>query len=95
MDIDFSENLFVPVKYEPQSLHWLYPQIIVYSGLVRYNGEKSYLSSDRNHDHNFVKCAIEEILSELNLKASTTIIIKMTIANHNESVLPISQIFKI
>ena len=98
MDIDFSENLFVPVKYEPQSLHWSYPQIIVHSGLVRYNGEKSYhpyLSSDRNHDHNFVKCAIEEILSELNLKASTTIIIKMTIANCNESVLPISQIFKI
>ena len=30
VDIDFSENLQVPVKFEPQSLHWSHDQITVH-----------------------------------------------------------------
>ena len=40
-------------------------------------------------------CAIEERLSEFNLKPSTTIIIESNNANPNTSVLLISQVFEI
>ena len=53
IDLDFSENLKVSVKYEPQSLHWSHEQITVHSGILKVDGVKSYhpyLSHDRNHD---------------------------------------------
>ena len=65
-DIDFSENLLVPVKYEPQSLHWSHKQVTIHSGILKLNGEKSYhpyISEDRQHDQSFVKIVIEEMLN--------------------------------
>ena len=41
IDIDFAENLTVPVKYEPQSLHWAHEQVTVHSGITKVNGEKT------------------------------------------------------
>lgn len=79
IDIDFSENLSVPVKYEPQSLHWSHDQITVHSGLMKYQGEKSYhpyLSADRHHDQHFVQCVLEEMLSDVELDPDTTIVIE-------------------
>jgi len=69
VDIDFSENLSIPVKYEPQSMHWSYQQITVHSGLMKYQGEKTYhpyLSADRKHDQHFVHCVLEEMLCNNN-----------------------------
>ena len=57
LDVDLSENLSVPVKHEPQSLHWSHKQITVHSGILKANGEKFYhiyLSIDRNHDQQFI-----------------------------------------
>ena len=42
LDVDFSENLSIPVKYEPQSLHWSHQQVTVHSGITKIRGEKSY-----------------------------------------------------
>ena len=69
MDIDFAENLTVPVKYQPQSLHWAQEQVTVHSGLIKVNGAKSYhpyFSDTKLHDHVFVKIAMDEMLSEVN-----------------------------
>ena len=68
LDIDFSENLPVPVKFEPQSLHW---QATVHSGLLKVDGEKSYhpyLSNDQNHHQNFVRLCVEEMLDTVDIK---------------------------
>ena len=69
IDIDFAENLTVPVKYESQSLHWAQEQVTVHSGLIKVNGAKSYhhYFSDTNvHDHIFVKIAMDDMLSKVN-----------------------------
>ena len=42
MDIDFAENLTVPIKYEPQLLHWAQEQVTVHSGFIKVNGAKSH-----------------------------------------------------
>ena len=66
IDIDFSENLSIPVKYEPQSLHWYHEQVTIHSGIVKLHGEKSYhpyVSDDRKHDQKFVKLVLEEMLA--------------------------------
>ena len=34
IDVDFSEKLTVPLKYESQSMHWSHSQIIVHSGIA-------------------------------------------------------------
>ena len=38
IDIDFSENLKLPVKYEPQSLHWCHEAITVHSDIIKLHG---------------------------------------------------------
>ena len=61
LDVDFSENLTVPMKNEPQSVYWCQEQISVHSGIVKENGEKSYhpyLSEDLVHDQRFSKTAL-------------------------------------
>ena len=56
IDIDFAENLTVPVKYEPQSLHSAHEQVTVHSGIMKVNGEKTYpyFSDSLKHDQVFV-----------------------------------------
>ena len=65
IDIDFSENLKLPVKYLPQSLHWCHEAITVHSGIIRLHGEKNYhpyVSDDKKHDQTFVKLVLEEMI---------------------------------
>ena len=65
LDIDFSENLTIEVKFEPLSLHWVKQQITVHSGIVNVNVEKSYhpyVSDSRVHDQAFVKLAMIAML---------------------------------
>lgn len=68
IDVDFSENLSVPVKYEPQSLHWHHEQVTVHSGICKVNGEKTYhahISDDKKHDQTFVDVVLSDILQEI------------------------------
>ena len=80
IDIDFSEHLSVPVKFEPQTLHWTHQQITVHSGTIKQDGEKSYhpyLSDDVTHDQKFVKIAMDEMLSKVdNLKIGSVCLIE-------------------
>ena len=65
LDVDFSENLSVPVKYEPMSLYWGHEQVTVHLGILKVNGEKfyhPYLSDDRKHDQVLVRKVIQEML---------------------------------
>ena len=68
LDVDFSEKLKVPLKYEPQSMHWIDAQIIVHSAILKTNGEKeyhAYLSDDLIQDHVFVNCVLDKLLSNV------------------------------
>ena len=40
--LHFSEQLKVPLKYEPQDLHWSNLQVIVHSGILDDSGMKEY-----------------------------------------------------
>ena len=52
IDIDFSENLSIHVKFEPQPLHWHHEQVTIHSGILKAKGRKPYhpyISNDRKH----------------------------------------------
>ena len=80
IDVDFSENLTIPVKYEPQSLHWAHEQVTVHSGILKVNGVKSYysyFSDTKVHDQVFVNTVLQEMLSEVeNMEKHDTILIE-------------------
>ena len=79
VDIYFSENLTVPVKFEPQSLHWCHQQVTVHSGILRCNGEKNYIahfSDDRKHDQLFVDYVVKNIIGNADLTSTSTILIQ-------------------
>ena len=79
VDVDFSENLSVPIKYEPQFLNWSHFQVTVLSGTLKNSGEKSYhpyLSNNCKHDQVFVHLAIEEVIKETEINPDMHIIIE-------------------
>ena len=79
MDVDFSENLAIGVKQEPQSLHWTKHQVTVHSGIVKYSQEKtyhSYFSNSRVHDQPFAHQALQEMISWTDIRDGTHIIIE-------------------
>lgn len=80
LDIDFSENLTIPVKHEPQSLHWHKEQVSVHSGILKHLGEKSYhpyFSDSKTHDQVFVNAVLKEMLNTVvQIDANDTIIIE-------------------
>ena len=71
-DIDFSENLTIGIKYEPQSCHWFNIQVSVISGIVKFKSEKTYhpyVSDSRVHDQFFSKQALKEMISSSDIPA--------------------------
>ena len=78
IDIDFSENLTIGIKWEPQSCHWCKVQVTIHSGLVIINGVKvyhPYVSNDRVHDQAFVKLVLKEIFSTLDISEGVPVVI--------------------
>ena len=74
--MDFSENLSVSVKYEPQSLHWALDQVIVHSGILKGHGHKSYhpyFSDSKIHDQVFVNEVLLEMLQNVGVLAKVII----------------------
>ena len=79
IDIDFAEDLTVPVKYEPQSLHWSHEQVTVHSGILKVKGEKTYhpyFLDSLKHDQVFVKKVPEEMLSDIEIPQESMIVIQ-------------------
>ena len=76
IDINFLENLTVPVKFEPQFLHWSHEEITVHSGIIKMNGKKSYhpyLSMDRKHDHSCVEVVLNQMLCTIEVPSTIMI----------------------
>ena len=66
--IDFSGNLIIPVKFEPQSMHWHLDTVTVHSGRVKLHREKSYhpyASDNKQHEQAFVKLVLEKMLESV------------------------------
>ena len=79
IDVDFSENLTVPVKFEPQSMHWSHEQVTIHSGIMKLEGEKSYhpyVSNDKKHDQQFVYVVLEEMLKEVTIPDNCVMVIE-------------------
>eukprot|EP00794_Sanderia_malayensis_P019611 gene19611-21542_t len=80
MDVDFSENLTIGIKWEPQSLHWSKKQVTVHSGITKTSdGVKvyhPYVSDTLVHDQAFVDIAMREMLSTTDLDEATCILVE-------------------
>ena len=79
IDADFSENLTVPVKYEPQSMHWAHEQVNIHSGITKVSGEKiyhPYFSDDKSHDVVFTDLVNKEMLTATDVGNADLIIIE-------------------
>ena len=77
VDTDFSENLTIGVKWEPQSHHWCKLQVTVHSALVKYYQEKCdhpYVSDSRLHDQSFVRLSFEEIMDHTDAPETAPIV---------------------
>ena len=77
MDIDFSENLTLKVKFQLQSLHWYKRQVTVHSGIVKCSGNKTYhpyVSNGRSHNPSFVKMAIQGMMDYSDMSDGSVII---------------------
>jgi hypothetical protein len=75
IDVDLSENLQVPVKEEPQAMHWSHEQITVHSGIVKVNGHKvyhPYLCAEKEHDQQTVATAINKIVGHSSILYTPT-----------------------
>ena len=79
MDVDLSENLSVPVKYEPQCLHWSHKQVSMHSGIFKSNGEKVYhiyLSEDKVHGQQFIGVTLNQMLNNTDDTGSEYLLIE-------------------
>ena len=79
IDLDFSENLTVPMKEQPQSLYWSQQVVTVHSGITKTKNGKTYhpyLSDSRKHDAVFVKITIERMFAGVTIIIHDIIIIE-------------------
>ena len=80
VDVDFSENLTIGIKWEPQSLHWSKKQVTVHSGITKtVDGVKTYhpfVSDTLQHDQTFVHLSIREMLDATDLDDANYIIVE-------------------
>lgn len=77
VDTDFSENLTIGIRKEPQSLHWCKLQVSVHSALIKYHQEKvyhPYVSDSRVHDQAFVRLCFEEIMDHTDAPENAVIV---------------------
>ena len=68
INTDFSEKLKIPLKKEPQSVHWSVVETIVHS-IFRKDGNKEYhcyISDNLIQDHAFNNLVLDEMLQDIN-----------------------------
>ena len=77
--IDFSENLTMRIKFEPQLCHWSKLRVTIHPGLVLFNNVKAHHPCITNYcayDQVFINQVLKEILSTLNIPEGISIVIK-------------------
>ena len=65
LSLDFSENLTLPIRFEPQSMHWVKTQISIHCGILKTQDIKIYhgmFSDNKTHDQCYSALALEENL---------------------------------
>ena len=71
--LDFAAEMSIPVRYEPQSLHWSHEQVTIRSGIDKLStGHKSYhpyVSDDRNPDQHFAQSCIKRMMEAPEVRA--------------------------
>ena len=70
IDIDFSDNLTLPVKHQAQSLHWSSTKVAVHSRIIKVDGENIFhihLSENHKHVQTFVKIVLHDMLNNADL----------------------------
>ena len=63
------EKLKIPLKNEPQSVHWPCVEITAHSGILKKDSNKEdhcYLSDDLIQDHAFSNLVLDEKLEDIN-----------------------------
>ena len=79
IDIDFSEKLKIPIKFQAQSQHWNERTVIVHSGILYSQGVKSYhtyLSDDKDKEQAFVSDILEKMIEQCNFDKINTLIVE-------------------
>ena len=68
INMDFSEKLKIPLKKEPQSVHWSGAKIIVHFHILKKGSNKEYyyLSDQLIQDHAFSYLVLDEMLEDIN-----------------------------
>ena len=64
IDVDSPDNLSIPIKSKPQSLHWAHEQVSVHSGILKIKGGKiyhQYFSDSKVHDQVFVNEVLRDV----------------------------------
>ena len=64
LDLDFSENLTIPMTSQPQSMYWALKAVTVHSGIIKTKDSKAYhpyLSDSIKHDQSFTNIVINEM----------------------------------
>ena len=104
LDIDYSENLSIPVKFELQPMHWHKDTITVHSGIVKLHGGKWYhpcLSNGKRHDQTYIKLVLKKMLESVPSMPEMCIIesdncnVQYKSAQHFEAIHCLSTTFKI
>ena len=77
IEIDFSENLTIPINHEAQSMHWTHRQVTVHTSVINCGSYKLYhgaLSDILEHDTVFTKSCLDNLLE--NYDTESTLIIE-------------------
>ena len=76
--MDFSENLTIPMKEQPQSVYWSLEQLSVHLGISKSKNGKAYhpYNSDcKKHDQSFSKLVMIEMLAEEDVSGADYIVV--------------------
>ena len=77
ISMDFSENLTMPIKEEPQSLHWTKQQTTIHNVVSKVDGEKCYhvhMSNNLKHDQSYVFVSLTSVLDTVEVKKDLVLV---------------------
>ena len=78
LDLDFAENLTIPMKHQQQSMYWTQETVTIHSEISKSKDGKTYhpyVSDSKKHDQVFTNIAITEMLSKEDVTNSDVVII--------------------
>ena len=77
ISMNFSENLTMPIKEEPQLLHWTKQQTTIHNVVSKVDGEKCYhvhMSNNLKHDQSYVFVSLTSVLDTVEVKKDLVLV---------------------